>query len=103
MVNKADAADPLVLARVLRREPRAVVVSARTGSGMTHLVAEIEHGLPRPDVEVRVLVPYVRGDLLARAHAEGQVVAVEHTEDGTRLHARVPADLAAELSGLASG
>ncbi len=33
VINKADAADPVVLARLLTRERHAVVVSARTGAG----------------------------------------------------------------------
>ncbi len=35
VVNKSDAADPLVVARLLARERYAVVVSARTGEGVT--------------------------------------------------------------------
>ena len=34
VINKADAADPLVLARLRAREPHSVVVSARTGEGI---------------------------------------------------------------------
>src|SRR6195952_1303050 len=35
VINKADAADPLVLARLQREEPHSVVVSARTGEGIS--------------------------------------------------------------------
>ena len=42
-------------------------------------------------------MPYRRGDLLARAHAEGEVLAAEHIADGTLLEARVPPALAAQL------
>ncbi len=101
VVNKADAADPLVLARLLRAEPHSVVVSARTGQGLHELRAAIERDLPRPHVEVHVLVPYDRGGLVARAHTEGVVVSAEHTGDGTLLHARVGAALAAELEAYA--
>jgi GTP-binding protein HflX len=44
-----------------------------------------------------VLVPYERGDLVARAHKEGEVLSIEHTGDGTILHAHVPAGLYFEL------
>ena len=97
VVNKADAADPLVLARLVRHEPHSVVVSARTGQGTEQLRAAIEVDLPRPQLEVRALVPYVRGDLVSRAHRTGIVLAEDHTGDGTLLHARVGALLAAEL------
>jgi GTP-binding protein HflX len=97
VLNKADAADPETVARILRREPHAIVVSARTGEGIPELLALIEHDLPRAAVEVDVLVPYDRGDLVARAHKDGEVEKIDHTETGTRLVARVPAALAQEL------
>jgi GTP-binding protein HflX len=75
VVNKADAADPVVLQRLLRREPHAMVVSARTGQGVDELLKLIESELPRPSVEVAALVPYTLGDLVSRAHAEGEVVS----------------------------
>lgn len=101
VVNKADLADPDRLAQLLRREPQALVVSARTGEGMQDLLEAIEARLPSGLQEVEVLLPYRRGDLLARSHAEGDVLEVEHLGEGTRLRARVPDQLAAEL--LAAG
>ncbi|MFZ5851543.1 MAG: GTPase HflX [Actinomycetota bacterium] len=100
VVNKCDAADPLALARLRQRHPDAVVVSARTGAGVPDLCAAMEGRLPRPDVEVDVVVPYARGDLVARVHATGEITSEEHTGDGTRLCARVAPDLAAELRAL---
>jgi GTPase len=95
--NKADAADPILLKGLQLAEPQSVVVSARTGDGLDGMLAEIERVLPRPGAEVSVVVPYERGDLLARAHSEGEVLRVEHTGAGTALTARVPPGLAAEL------
>jgi GTP-binding protein HflX len=97
VINKADAADPMVLARLLRSEPHSVVVSAKTGQGIEELLAAIERDLPRPRIEVHALVPYSQGALLARAHRDGVVLAEEHTGDGTLLHALVGTMLAAEL------
>lgn len=64
-------------------------------------MAMIERELPRPDHEIRMLVPYDRGDLVARAHDEGEVLSLEHTGEGTILHARIPAGLFAELDRVA--
>ncbi|MER5649447.1 GTPase HflX [Streptosporangium sp. NPDC002524] len=97
VINKADAADPVVLAQLTAKENHTVVVSARTGAGLDELRAVIERELPRFDQEVRLLVPYERGDLISRAHKEGEVLGVEHTGDGTVLHARVLPGLFAEL------
>jgi GTP-binding protein HflX len=96
-VNKADVADPDVVARVLRREPHSVVVSARTGRGIPELLRLIESDLPKPEIDVEVLVPYDRGDLVSRVHDQGEVLAEEHTADGTHMKARVGAALAGEL------
>jgi GTP-binding protein HflX len=95
--NKADLADEIVLKGLRLAEPQSVVVSARTGEGFDGLLAEIGRLLPRPSSEVSVLLPYARGDLLARAHREGEVLSVEHTGSGTALTARVLPDLAHEL------
>ncbi len=97
VINKADAADPMVLARLLRSEPHSVVVSAKTGQGIDELLSAIERDLPRPRIEVTALVPYSQGALLARAHRDGVVLSEEHTVEGTLLHALVGKMLAAEL------
>ncbi|POM24366.1 GTPase HflX [Actinomadura rubteroloni] len=98
VINKADAADDLTIARLRRREPGSIVVSARTGAGIAELRAAIEENLPGLEHEVHVLVPYGRGDLVARVHERGEVHSAEHLAEGTALHARVPAALAAELA-----
>ncbi|MCL6549902.1 MAG: GTPase HflX [Acidothermus cellulolyticus] len=105
-VNKTDIADPAVVAAVLRSEERkgnrAVAVSVRTGAGLDDLRRAIEEMLPRPAVHVDVLVPYDEGRWVARIYELGDVDAVEHTPAGTRVRARVPAALAAELAHLGS-
>ncbi len=98
VVNKADAADELVLQRLLRAESRAIAVSARTGQGIDELLLWIDTELPRPGVELEALVPYPEGGLVARVHAEGEVLSEEHTGEGTLLKARVHEELAAALA-----
>jgi GTP-binding protein HflX len=100
--NKADAADEIELKGLRLAEPHSVVVSARTGDGLPQLLDEIERVLPRPSAEVSVVLPYARGDLLARAHREGEVLRLEHTDVGTELTARVPPNLAYELDRFVS-
>jgi len=97
VVNKADAADPHVVARILNREPHSTVVSAKTGEGIAHLLTLIEADLPHGAVAIDLVVPYTRGDLVARAHREGELETVEHLEGGTRLVGRVNEPLAGDL------
>ncbi|MEU5887530.1 GTPase HflX [Streptomyces sp. NPDC047461] len=98
VINKADAADPLTLQRLMRIEKRSIAVSARTGQGIEELLALIDNELPRPSVEVEALVPYTLGKLVARAHTEGEVISEEHTPEGTLLKVRVHEELAADLA-----
>ena len=97
VINKADAADPMVVARLRQREPHSVVVSAKTGEGIAEALAVIEEELPRPGVEFEALLPYERGDLLNRIHTSGEVDHLEHTGDGTVVRGRVNEALAGEL------
>ncbi|BFU42991.1 GTPase HflX [Krasilnikovia sp. MM14-A1004] len=98
VVNKVDAADEETLLRLKRIWPDAVFASARTGVGIEDLRAAIAQRLPRPAVDLRVVLPYDRGDLVARIHRHGQVLGTEHTEAGTELRVRVDEQLAAELA-----
>jgi GTPase len=94
VVNKTDAAGDLQLARIRHLLPEAVFVSARRGDGMEKLRERIAGMLPRPEVELDMLVPFTEGSLVARVHAEGEVLEEDHTPEGTRLRARVAPDLA---------
>ncbi|HVE62397.1 MAG TPA: GTPase, partial [Mycobacteriales bacterium] len=98
VVNKTDVADEVVLGRLRREERNAVFVSAKTGEGLEALIGAIDADLPRPLVEVDVLLPYQRGDLVSRLHTDAELISEEHTGDGTRVKARVAPGLAAELS-----
>ena len=99
VVNKIDAADEETMLRLKRAWPDAVFVSARSGLGIAELHVAIAQRLPRPAVDLRVLLPYDRGDLVARIHRGGQVLDTRHTEEGTELRVRVGEQLAAELAG----
>jgi len=102
VVNKVDAMSEEDILALRQALPGAVWVSARTGAGMDGLRALIAERLPRPDVDVDVLVPYERGDLVARVHRDGEVLSEQHEGAGTRLTARVDGALAAALEEFAA-
>ncbi|CAB4966313.1 MAG: GTPase HflX [Actinobacteria bacterium] len=103
VINKCDIADPDRVTTLLRREPHAVVISAMTGEGIDELLLAIEADLPHLMEQIDILLPYSRGDLLSRVHSQGDVIAIEHEEGGTRLRARVPQALAGELMQACGG
>jgi len=87
--NKADLvdADQRLLLRGL--EPSAIFVSARTGEGLDELNERIAQLLPAPEVEVTLLVPYDRGEVISKLHLSGRVKSTEYVEEGTRVVAMV--------------
>ncbi|WP_236078011.1 GTPase HflX [Rhodococcus sp. P1Y] len=101
VVNKIDAADPVQLTQLRGLLPGARFVSARTGEGIDELRDHLGEILAWPESEVDVLVPYTRGDLVARIHTEGRISHSSHEADGTRVEARVPTALASVLTEFA--
>ncbi|BBZ38641.1 GTPase HflX [Mycobacterium conspicuum] len=102
VVNKIDAASDLALAKLRHALPGAVFVSAHTGDGVDALRRRIGELAAPTDTAVDVVIPYDRGDLVARVHADGRVQQAEHNPDGTRIKARVPVALAASLREFAA-
>lgn len=97
VLNKADLAEPERLALLRTHFPESVAVSAAAGTGIEELAFRIETALPRPRVEVELVLPYSRGDLVHRIHEEGEVDSEEYVDAGTRVRARVDQRLAADL------
>ena len=95
--NKADLVRDEQRLVLRGLEPSAIFVSARTGEGIDELIARIADEVPRPEVEVSLLVPYDRGDVISRLHVRGSVLTTDYEEDGTRVVARVHPDQVAEL------
>ncbi|MDZ8171325.1 GTPase HflX [Microbacterium xanthum] len=96
--NKSDLIDDDTRLVLRGLEPHAIFASSRTGEGVEEIRAAIERMLPLPPVEVRVLVPYDRGDLVSAVHETGIILAQEHVAEGTAIHAHVPAILGARLA-----
>ncbi len=83
--NKSDLVDDDQRLVLRGLEPDAVFVSARTGEGIDELLARISAALPHPDVELELLVPFDRGDVVALAHERARVIETRYDERGTWL------------------
>jgi len=88
-MNKADLLSEVERERTARRFPDAVRISALTGEGLDLLVERVAAAIPRPPVEVTLLVPYGRDELIARLYREAEVLETEPNDDGTLVRARV--------------
>ncbi|MEV1131031.1 GTPase HflX [Agromyces sp. NPDC049794] len=96
--NKADLITPEDRLVLQGLEPNAVFASARTGAGVAEVLEAIGHMLPDPAVEIDLLVPYDRGDIVSGLHETGRVLSVEYVEDGTRIRALASPEQAAHLA-----
>ncbi|MDQ3690281.1 MAG: GTPase HflX [Chloroflexota bacterium] len=76
---------------------RAVFVSAVTGAGLDLLRERIADALRGQMVAVDAVVPYERGELVARARTSGEVEE-RYEERGVRVRGHLPEGIAAELS-----
>lgn len=100
--NKADLADPddRLFLHGLHRD--AVFVSAKTGEGLTVLRERIAAALPPIAVEVRVLLPFARGELVSELHERCEVLDVAYRVEGTFMHALVTPEVAGRLREFAA-
>jgi GTP-binding protein HflX len=87
--NKSDLVDDDQRLVLRGLEPRAVFVSARTGEGVEELLERISELIPQPEIELTLLVPYDRGEIISRLHVAGRVLSTEYLEAGTLVHALV--------------
>jgi len=88
-LNKWDLLDEMERARLLRRFPGAVPVSALTGEGLPEVSARVAGSIPRPPIEVDLLVPWTRPEVVPWLYREAEILRSEDEPEGTRLTARV--------------
>jgi GTP-binding protein HflX len=69
-----------------------VRVSAIDGTGIDALLRCISDALIQQFVELDVLIPYERGDLVALFHRFGTIDSEEYEENGTHIHGHIPAN-----------
>ncbi|MEP7059153.1 MAG: GTPase HflX [Actinomycetota bacterium] len=88
-LNKIDRLEGSDRARLARRFPGSIPVSAITGEGTPGLLDAIEAAIPHPAIDVTLLVPFGREDVTAMLYREAEVLSTDLEAEGTRVHARV--------------
>jgi GTP-binding protein HflX len=89
VLNKVDLLSEVERARIGRMFPDGVFVSALEGDSLDLLAVRLEETLPAPPIEVELMVPYERQDVVARLYEEADVAAAEPKDSGTFLKVRV--------------
>jgi GTPase len=89
--NKLDKLDGGgALNRLQEKFPHAVGISAKTGEGISHLLAEIGTQL-RPAREfLELKIPHEQSALIARLHKVGQVIERRYNGKTAKFKARIP-------------
>ncbi|SDS47027.1 GTP-binding protein HflX [Brevibacterium siliguriense] len=95
--NKSDLAEEAVITGLRTEYPDAQFVSAVSKEGIDDLIEAIENRLPVPDIDMTVLIPYERGDLVSKIYALGTVEHESYGTEGTSMQVKVPAELVDEL------
>ena len=95
--NKIDAVDDATSGRLRSLHPDAQYISAATGEGTEDLLEAIVDALKAGTVELRLLIPNERGDVLAEVHTSGDVLDISHTATGTEVATRMPHGTAARF------
>jgi GTP-binding protein HflX len=88
-LNKVDLLDAGDRGRLPRRFPGAVPISAVTGEGIPELLEAVARAVPAPPIEVSLLIPFDREDLLARLYRDGEVLESAPDSTGMVVRARV--------------
>lgn len=89
--NKIDKIEDDHTRVVLRRHfPEAVFISVHTGEGLEELVKRIGGFVSHGTIQVELLLPLARTDLLARMHREGTVDQLDYEDDLMRVRATIP-------------
>ena len=88
-LNKVDLLSEDDLERIARSYPDAVTVSAANREGIEGVLSRVEAALPSPPLDVELLIPYARQDVVARLHREADVSKAAEGNEGTEVHARL--------------
>jgi GTP-binding protein HflX len=88
VANKADLA-PAAAKELVAAHPGSVAISAATGDGLDLFLRTLADRLRALSTVYTLQIPYDRGDVLAAAHREGEVVSVLDGDSAWTLRARL--------------
>jgi len=103
VLNKIDKLDDQARIKEIKREvPLAIGISALKGENIQALLIMLEDILSQGSVDIDIVLPANRMDLINLAHRQGQVHEVKYLAKGIRIKATLPAKTAGVLASLKS-
>jgi GTP-binding protein HflX len=98
-LNKIDnLKDPYVTRQIVQNYPRAVAISALTGSGIQDLLNLTQEVLFDTYIPILVRLPYQQGQLISLFHEAGHIERIEHERSGVLMQGRLPGRLVAKYN-----
>lgn len=99
VLNKVDKLEDMERLEVMKREiPLSMGISALKGEGVQQLLFMVEDVFSQGSVDIDIILPSNRMDLVNLAHGQGQVQEVKFLAKGIRLRASLPAKTAGAIS-----
>ena len=91
VLNKIDKASEENIAKIkeVAQEENIIEISAKEKINLDGLLKMIEENLPYEMKNVKVLVPYEKGDVVSMLHKYGKIIEEEYRENGTYMEASV--------------
>ncbi|NLV16171.1 MAG: GTPase HflX [Syntrophomonadaceae bacterium] len=86
--NKVDLLSFEEVDRLTALYPEGLMVSAVTGQGLEQMVEEIRNRLFSEAMEIKLLIPYKRGELIAKLYEHTQILSRLDVPEGVELTAR---------------
>jgi GTP-binding protein HflX len=86
----------------VKRFPRSVAISARTGEGVNTLVQALENALSSWRLRSRFRIPANESALIAEIHRVGHVLELKYEGNDTVIVAHVPPHLEQKLADYAA-
>jgi GTP-binding protein HflX len=99
--NKIDRLDADLRSEPMPASGDSAFVSATTGEGLDQLLTRVADAMRAQMVAIDSVVPYHRGELVARAKASGDIDEA-YTDAGIRLSGHLPSAVAAEVRNAAA-
>lgn len=89
IINVYNKVDKISDETLLPKEDNALYISAKTNKNIDLLIERIRNEIGPDIIEVDLLIPYDKGNLLSSLHKDGVVLESEYAENGTKIKARV--------------
>ena len=97
VLNKIDLVDADGRRALTHRAPQALQVSATTGEGIDLLRGRLAELARERMVDVELVIPYHRGDLIAAVHADGHDVTQRTNASAVHVTAMLPVAVAGRI------